>query len=129
MDLESSSTATAFKDKRNEDILNVLEFWQKFDLEERKVQLDKQVVEIRDTKSKSIAGRKHLNDVTKAFRAKTREEQVTVVQDVLKAYQLEIDQLSRRSKSSEAAFLGGPCLSVCLSVRLSVVFLSICWFV
>ena len=68
--------------------------------------LDKQVVEIRDTKGKSIAGRKHLNEVTKAFRAKPREEQVLSVQEVLKSYQSEIDQLSRRAKSSEAAFLG-----------------------
>mmetsp|Transcript_35227 Transcript_35227/g.65701 ORF Transcript_35227/g.65701 Transcript_35227/m.65701 type:complete len:766 (-) Transcript_35227:1175-3472(-) len=105
MDLESSSTAAAVKDKRNDDIRNVLEFWKKFDLEERKVLLDKQVVEIRDTKGKSIAGRKHLNEVTKSFRAKPRDEQVTLVQDVLKAYQAEIDQLSRRAKSSEAAFL------------------------
>lgn len=106
MELESSTTATAVKDKRNDDILCVLEYWQKFDLEERKVLLDKQVVEIRDTKSKSIAGRKHLNEVTKAFRAKSREDQVSLVQDVLKSYQGEIDQLSRRAKSSEAAFLG-----------------------
>lgn len=106
MDLEASSTAAAIKDKRNEEILSVLHFWKKFDLEERKVLLDKQVVEIRDTKSKSIAGRKHLNEVTKAFRAKPREEQVVVIQDVLKSYQSEIDQLSRRAKSSEAAFLG-----------------------
>lgn len=106
MDQGSSSTATAVKDKRNEDILSVLEYWKKFDLEERKILLDVKVVEIRDTKSKSIAGRKHLNEVTKAFRAKSREDQVTVVQDVLKSYQLEIDQLSRRAKSSEAAFLG-----------------------
>jgi homeobox protein cut-like len=107
---ESSLTATAIKDKhterRNEDIINVLDYWKQFDIEEKKILLDKQVVEIRDTKSKSIAGRKHLNDVTKSFRAKTREEQVGVVQDVLKSYQSEIDQLSRRAKSSEAAFLG-----------------------
>ena len=104
--MEVSSTAMAVKDKRNEEVLTVLEFWRKFDIEERKIQLDKQVMEIRDTKSKSIAGRKHLNDITKSFRAKPREEQVTQMQDVLKSYQSEIDQLSRRAKSSEAAFLG-----------------------
>jgi hypothetical protein len=31
---------------------------------------------------------------------------VLSVQEVLKSYQSEIDQLSRRAKSSEAAFLG-----------------------
>jgi homeobox protein cut-like len=102
----STSTSTSVKDKRNEDIQNTINFWKKFDLEEKKVLLDKQVVEIRDTKGKSIAGRKHLNEVTKAFRAKPREEQVLSVQEVLKSYQSEIDQLSRRAKSSEAAFLG-----------------------
>ena len=45
MDQGSSSTATAVKDKRNEDILSVLEYWKKFDLEERKILLDVKVVE------------------------------------------------------------------------------------
>lgn len=49
-------------------------------------------------------GRKRLNEVTKTFRNKKPEEQVASVLDVLKAYQEEIDQLSKRSKFSEAAF-------------------------
>jgi homeobox protein cut-like len=38
------------------------------------------------------------------FRSKTKIEQAETVQDILKAYQDEIDQLSRRSKASESAF-------------------------
>ena len=38
------------------------------------------------------------------FRSKTKVEQAETVQDILKAYQDEIDQLSRRSKASESAF-------------------------
>lgn len=62
-------------------------------------------------KTASIAGRKRLNELTKAFRAKEKEKEVggttnERVFEILKAYQEEIDQLSRRSKFSETAFFG-----------------------
>ena len=38
------------------------------------------------------------------FRAKSREEQANSIPDILKSYQDEIDQLSRRAKASEASF-------------------------
>jgi hypothetical protein len=40
-----------------------------------------------------------------SHRAKTKTEQAETVQDILKLYQDEIDQLSRRSKSSETSFI------------------------
>jgi homeobox protein cut-like len=55
-------------------------------------------------KTTSIAGIKSLNEATKAYRDKPKEEQLKSVQELLKLYQAEIDQLNRRSKNSESAF-------------------------
>jgi homeobox protein cut-like len=77
------------------------EFWRSFDLDAKRLTLDKQCIEMKDMKTASMAGRKRLNEITKSFRSKTKDEQVLSVLDVLKAYQEEIDQLSKRSKFSE----------------------------
>lgn len=81
-----------------------LELWKNFNLEERKISLDKSCVEMREAKTASINGRRRLNDITKAFRAKPKEEQINMMTELLKSYQEEIDQLSRRSKNCETTF-------------------------
>ncbi len=86
------------------DVQSVLSFWKDFDFDSKRVSLDKQCVEMREQKTASINGRKRLVDITKRFRAKQGEEQLLMAAEVLTSYQEEIDQLSRRSKSSEAAF-------------------------
>jgi homeobox protein cut-like len=88
-------------DSSNSELIEILESWKQFNLEEKKISLDKNCVEMRELKTASIAGRKRLNDITKAYRSSTNTMSVT---DLLKAYQEEIDQLSRRSKYSETAF-------------------------
>ena len=80
------------------------EFWKEFDLDAKRSTLDQQCLDMKELKAASVAGRKRLNEATKAFRAKPKEEQVLIILDVLKAYQEEIDQLSKRSKYSESAF-------------------------
>lgn len=86
------------------DAAPVLEFWKVFDLDARRLTLDQTCVDMREMKTSSISGRKRLNDATKSFRAKSRDEQVVGMTELLKLYQEEIDQLSRRSKFSESAF-------------------------
>ena len=86
------------------DAAPVLEFWKVFDLDARRITLDQNCVDMREMKTSSISGRKRLNDATKSFRAKSRDEQVGGMTELLKLYQEEIDQLSRRSKFSESAF-------------------------
>lgn len=83
-----------------------LEFWKEFDLDAKKHQLDQQCAEMKDQKAASISGRKKLNEMTKTFRSKSKDDQLEGLTDILKAYQEEIDQLSRRSKLSESAFSG-----------------------
>src|SRR5689334_22258944 len=82
----------------------IIAFWKQFDLDGKRTSWDKTCTEMREQKTASIVGRKRLNDLTKAFRAKSKEDQLIGTAELLKAYQEEIDQLSRRSKFSEAAF-------------------------
>lgn len=98
---------------------SVLEVWSQFSLPSKKQSLDKSCVEMRESKTASINGRKRLNDVTKLFRSKPKEEQINMMTEILKCYQEEIDQLSRRSKHCETTFfslykslyeLPDPCL-------------------
>ena len=81
-----------------------MEYWRHFDLPNRLISLEQSCLEMRESKTLSISGRKRLNELTKSFRSREKEEQVAMVTEVLKAYQEEIDQLSKRSKFSEAAF-------------------------
>jgi homeobox protein cut-like len=81
-----------------------LEIWRNFNIEQRKLNLDASCVEMREAKTASINGRRKLNDNTKAFRSKPKEEQIGMMTDILKCYQEEIDQLSRRSKYCETTF-------------------------
>lgn len=84
----------------------VLDFWRRFAMDDKKAELERSCVDMREMKTASISGRKRLNEITKAFRAKPKEEQLATVTEVLKAYQEEIDQLSRRSKFTESTFFG-----------------------
>lgn len=86
------------------DAATVLDFWKNFDLDARRLSLDQSCVDMREMKTSSINGRKRLNDATKSFRGKNRDEQAGSMTELLKLYQEEIDQLSRRSKFSESAF-------------------------
>ena len=110
------------------DAATVLEFWKEFDLDARRLTLDQNCVDMREMKTSSINGRKRLNDSTKLFRSKSREEQTTSMTDLLKLYQEEIDQLSRRSKFSESAFYSlyksiydAPNPSICIEGLINMV--------
>ena len=86
------------------DVNGVIEFWRSFDLDGNRQVLDKQVLEMREAKANSLNGRKRLNAITKTFRSRDKDEQVSTMTEVLKAYQEEIDQLVERCKFSEQCF-------------------------
>jgi homeobox protein cut-like len=98
--MEESTTST----QSQGEVQSVLGFWQQFDFLNTRTSWDKACEEMREYKTASINGRKRLNDITKSFRSKSRDEQLVIFNDLLKAYQEEIDQLSRRSKFCEAAY-------------------------
>ncbi len=80
-----------------------ISFWRDFCLPDKMGALEQTCTEMRESKSASIKGRKRLNEVTKAFRSRTTDEQILTFTEVLRAYQDEIDQLARRSKLSESS--------------------------
>ena len=116
VDLEPSSSSASAKNsiplvpsssnstnkESGSDVLEIIELWKQFDFCGVKGNMEKLCIEMRELKTCSINGRKRLNDMTKAFRSNASKS-ITLT-DVLKAYQEEIDQLSKRSKFSENAY-------------------------
>jgi len=58
-----------------------------------------------ENQKESVVGRKALADRTKEFKKIPDEEKLTAFKTLLKAYQTEIDSLTKRSKTAENAFL------------------------
>ena len=83
---------------------SALLFWQSFDLEAKRDVLDATIRKIAQNIEASKKGRKKLNELTREFRIKTPEEQLSLIGALLHEYQVEIDQLSTRSKCAESGF-------------------------
>ncbi|CUA66883.1 Protein CASP [Saccharomyces cerevisiae S288c] [Rhizoctonia solani] len=88
------------------DFTQALSVWKDIDLSELRKRLDTQGLEIVDNQKESVVGRKALADKTKEFKKLPEEEKVEAFKGLLKAYQNEIDTLTKRCKSSDNAFLG-----------------------
>ncbi|GMF41816.1 unnamed protein product [Phytophthora fragariaefolia] len=83
----------------------VLQFWKAFDLDSKRVQLDSQGSTMKSEKDASVRSRKKLAETTKQFRRlSTDADKAAGAGPLLKAYQEEIDHLTRRAKFSENAF-------------------------
>ncbi|KAF4567546.1 hypothetical protein EYR40_006547 [Pleurotus pulmonarius] len=82
-----------------------LETWKYISLSELQKTLDAQGVELVDQQKESVVGRKALADKTKEFKKLPDGEKANAFKGLLKAYQTEIDSLTKRCKSSENAFL------------------------
>ncbi|KAK0461260.1 CASP C terminal-domain-containing protein [Desarmillaria tabescens] len=79
--------------------------WRDINLSELQKSLDAQGIELVDNQKESVVGRKALADKTKEFKKIPDEGKLTAFKGLLKAYQTEIDNLTKRSKASENAFL------------------------
>ncbi|KZO93071.1 hypothetical protein CALVIDRAFT_519337 [Calocera viscosa TUFC12733] len=79
--------------------------WKEINLTELQKTLDSQGLEIVENQKESVVGRKSLADKTKEFRRIPDEEKMNEFKTLLKAYQTEIDNLTRRSKLAENSFL------------------------
>ncbi|CAE7146035.1 unnamed protein product [Rhizoctonia solani] len=88
------------------DFTQALSVWKDIDLSELRKQLDTQGLEIVENQKESVVGRKALADKTKEFKKLPEEEKTEAFKGLLKAYQNEIDTLTKRCKSSDSAFLG-----------------------
>ncbi|KAG6867826.1 hypothetical protein C0993_010585 [Termitomyces sp. T159_Od127] len=88
--------------------LNVFEialFVADINLTELQKALDDQGIKLVDNQKESVVGRKALADKTKEFKKLPEVEKPNAFKGLLKAYQTEIDNLTKRSKASENAFL------------------------
>lgn len=86
-------------------VLPVLQFWKAFDLDSKRVLLDSQGSTMKSEKDASVRSRKKLAEMTKQFRRlATDTDKASGAGPLLKAYQEEIDNLTRRAKFSESAF-------------------------
>ncbi|OAX40365.1 hypothetical protein K503DRAFT_768625 [Rhizopogon vinicolor AM-OR11-026] len=79
--------------------------WKEIKLQELQKSLDAQGIEIVDNQKESVLGRKQLADRTKEFKKIPDDEKLNSFKGLLKSYQTEIDNLTKRSKVSENAFL------------------------
>ncbi|KAF5322540.1 hypothetical protein D9619_001570 [Psilocybe cf. subviscida] len=79
--------------------------WKDVNISELQKTLDKQGVELVDNQKESLVGRKALAEKTKEFKKIPDEEKLQAFKGLLKAYQTEIDGLTKRSKVSDNAFL------------------------
>lgn len=87
------------------DFTQALSVWKEIDLSELQKKLDTQGLELVDNQKESVVGRKGLADKTKEFKKLQEEEKPEAFKGLLKAYQNEIDALTKRCKASDNAFL------------------------
>ena len=90
---------------RRESAIAVRDFWRSADLERKQKDLETQCLEVADQQELSTKERKKLAEVTKNFKKLGEEEKKTQHGALLKAYQEEVDRLTRRAKSGENYFL------------------------
>jgi homeobox protein cut-like len=83
----------------------VLDFWSEFDLDTKRLSLDQSGLQIQNSKEESIRSRKGLAEHTKKFRKYQNEEKIKNFPALLKAYQEEVDRLTKRAKYSDSSFL------------------------
>ncbi|XP_065890443.1 protein CASP-like [Dysidea avara] len=84
---------------------NLLQFWKQFDLPEFHKQLEATATEIANRQDESDTSRKRLVEQSKEFKKTTTEDVRKAAGPLLKAFQAEIDALSKRSKVAETACL------------------------
>nr|ODN99957.1 homeobox protein cut-like [Cryptococcus depauperatus CBS 7855] len=80
--------------------------WKEINLSELQKSLDKTAVEVVENQKENLVGRKKLAEQTREFKKSPDDtEKFAAIKILLKAYQGEIDSLTRRSKISETSFL------------------------
>jgi len=78
--------------------------WQEFDLPGTQKLLDELAGQITDRQDESDASKKTLIELTRAFKKSNSEETRLVVSPLLKSFQNEVDNLTKRSKAAEKSF-------------------------
>ncbi|XP_042501649.1 protein CASP-like [Macadamia integrifolia] len=80
-------------------------FWREFDLDKERSLLDEQGLRIAENQENSQKNRRKLAESTREFKKASTEEKLSSFNSLLKAYQEEVDNLTKRAKFGENAFL------------------------
>lgn len=80
-------------------------YWTTLSLDTLRSTIDSQALSMYDEEERALRARKQLSEQTKALKQLSSEQKLTTLPTVMKAYQEEINQLTRRSKHAENAFL------------------------
>uniref|UniRef100_K3WEU8 Protein CASP n=1 Tax=Globisporangium ultimum (strain ATCC 200006 / CBS 805.95 / DAOM BR144) TaxID=431595 RepID=K3WEU8_GLOUD len=100
----ASATPRSRSSVSRQAITPVLQFWKAFDLDSKRLVLDTQGNTMKTEKDNSVRSRKKLAETTKTFRKLPDSDKVHGIGGLLRAYQEEIDNLTKRAKYSENAF-------------------------
>jgi homeobox protein cut-like len=92
-------------DSQSTTVAAVLAFWLDFDLDTKRLSLDQTGLQIQNSKEESIRSRKGLAEQTKKFRKYQDGDKIKNFPALLKAYQMEVDVLTKRAKYSDSSFL------------------------
>ncbi|KAF9354691.1 hypothetical protein BGX26_007480 [Mortierella sp. AD094] len=99
-----SAAAGALKDE--EDAFSAaVSVWRGIQLPTIQHEMDKQSVELLEQQQQSLAGRKRLAELTREFKKVSDQEKLQQFKLLLKAYQGEIDAITKREKATSQAFL------------------------
>ncbi|KAF2557807.1 hypothetical protein F2Q68_00017351 [Brassica cretica] len=83
----------------------VTSFWKEFDLEKEKSILDEQGLRIAENQENSQKNRRKLAESTRDFKKASPEDKLGMFNSLLKGYQEEVDNITKRAKFGENAFL------------------------
>lgn len=83
----------------------VCNFWKEFDLEKERSGLDEEGLKIAENQEVSQKNRRKLAENTRDFKKASSEEKLNLFNSLLKGYQEEVDNLTKRAKFGENAFL------------------------
>ncbi|KAG2246646.1 hypothetical protein Bca4012_090379 [Brassica carinata] len=83
----------------------VTSFWKEFDLEKEKSLLDEQGLRIAENQENSQKNRRKLAESTRDFKKASAEDKLGMFNSLLKGYQEEVDNITKRAKFGENAFL------------------------
>jgi homeobox protein cut-like len=83
----------------------IAKFWKEFDLEKEKSILDEQGLRIAENQENSQKNRRKLAESTRDFKKASAEEKLGLFNSLLRGYQEEVDNLTKRAKFGENAFL------------------------
>ncbi|KAJ8646654.1 hypothetical protein MRB53_008402 [Persea americana] len=83
----------------------VCNFWRDFDLEKERSVLDEQGLKIAENQESSQKNRRKLAESTRDFKKASADEKLSLFNSLLKGYQEEVDNITKRAKFGENAFL------------------------